>query len=57
MIIVYFEYMKTNYCEEVARFISYEAYDKCYDTLTKLAKDSNMILTDSVIEEKTNANI
>ena len=54
MIIVYFEYMKTNYCEEVARFISYEAYDKCYDTLTKLAKDSNMILTDSVIEEKTN---
>ena len=36
MIIVYFEYMKTHYCEEVARFTSYEAYDKCYDTLTKL---------------------
>ena len=24
MIIVYFEYMKTHYCEEVARFTSYE---------------------------------
>ena len=51
MIIVYFEHMKTHYCEEVARFISYEAYDKCYDTLTILAKDSNMILTYSVFKE------
>ena len=51
MIIVYFEHMKTHYCEEVARFSNEENYNLCWSALYKQAKECNMIITDSLIEE------
>ena len=43
--------MKTHYCEEVARFTLEETYNLCWSTLYKEATESNMIITESVIEE------
>lgn len=51
MIIVYFETLNNNYCEEVARFIDEETYNLCWSTLYKQAKEENMIITDSLNED------
>ena len=52
MIIVYFETLNNNYAEEVARFKDEETYNLCWSTLYQKAKEANMIVTDSVIEEE-----
>ena len=52
MIKVYFEYHPTLYAEEVAQFENEEVYEACFPILEKLAKEANMCVTDSVIDEE-----
>jgi hypothetical protein len=51
MIKVYFESANGSFCEEIATFKDEECFDVCYPQLEKLAKKSNLILTEKILEE------
>ena len=51
MIKVYFETPNFSFAEEVAHFRDEETYYACVEGLEKLAKENNMIVTESLTED------
>ena len=51
-VIVYFETLSSNYAEIVAQFANEQMYIRCLPQLEKLAREQNMVVTESMREDE-----